>query len=233
MTKIYSSDFDFLPYHPLGVLAPQGFRAAVSDGVGLLVSNVKYALTSVHGTSGTFWIGQQNRGVLFSPYQLNTPNNQLLQTLVESKFKKLIMMIPSANKTTQPSANVELIMSKLELAEGEAVGTKLSFCIVEDNTQPKRAVVRFMLNNKICFIGAMCGHGLLYLTSDILATPHFLEISLVEIFKRYWDPISSPHSTFMANGLARTACLGEDAPAEHERIFKAALEKIVVYLTAE
>ena len=58
----YSSDFDFLPNHPAGVLAPQGWQAGLTyaglktygEGkldLGLLVSRVPCAVAGVYTTS--------------------------------------------------------------------------------------------------------------------------------------------------------------------------------------
>src|SRR5690349_16575754 len=60
--KVYSSDFDFMPNHPAGVLAPQGFRSGATYcglktygagklDLGLLVSSAPCAAAGVYTTS--------------------------------------------------------------------------------------------------------------------------------------------------------------------------------------
>ena len=81
---------------------------------------------------------------------------------------------------------------------------------------------------------------LAYLTTDVAATPAFLQTVLAELVQETFNMITVDGDTstndsvlLMANGLSGSARLGEDAPAEYERIFKAALREVMIYLAKE
>ena len=75
---------------------------------------------------------------------------------------------------------------------------------------------------------------LCYLTTDVAATPAFLQQCLSELILDTFNMITVDGDTstndsvlLLANGLAGTAELGNGAPPEHERIFKAALREVI------
>lgn len=280
--KEYSSDFDFLPNHPAGALAPQGWRAGATycglktygEGkldIGLLVSSAPCAAAGVYTTSlvraapvllDSEITGRgQAQAVVYNAGIANACTGeqgmQDARTMQQLAGKKLGLSPDSVLVTSTgvighmlPMDKVQQGIERIELAEGEAAGTQASFCIMTTDTRPKRAVARFTLNGKLCFIGGMCkGAGMIhpdmatmlcYLTTDVAATPAFLQETLSELVQDTFNMITVDGDTstndsvlLLANGLAGTATLGQNAPAEDVRIFKAALREVMTYLAKE
>ncbi len=280
--KVYSSDFDFLPNHPAGVLAPKGWRAGATfcglktygDGkldLGLLVSSAPCAAAGVYTTSlvraapvllDAEVTGRgQAQAVIYNAGIANACTGEqgmrdaiTMQHLAGEKLglPPELVLVTSTGVIGHllPMDKIEAGVAALELGDGEAAGAQASFCIMTTDTRPKRAVARFMLDNKVCFIGGM-GKGagmihpnmatmLCYLTTDVAATPQYLQGLLSELVQDSFNMITVDGDTstndsvlLLANGLAGTAVLGDGAPAEHERIFKAALQEVMIYLAKE
>ena len=280
--KEYSSDFDFLPNHPAGVLAPQGWQAGATycglktygEGkldLGLLVSRVPCAVAGVYTTSlvraapvlldAEVTSRGQAQAVIFNAGIANACTGeqgmldaQAMQELAAAKLdlSPALVLVTSTGVIGHllPMDKIERGVAAIELGEGEAAGALASFCIMTTDSRPKRAVARFMLGDKLCFIGGMCkGAGMIhpnmatmlaYLTTDVAATPTYLQGVLAELTQETFNMITVDGDTstndsvlLLANGLAGTARLGDDAPAEHERIFKAALREVMTYLAKE
>ncbi|HEX2911376.1 MAG TPA: bifunctional glutamate N-acetyltransferase/amino-acid acetyltransferase ArgJ [Chloroflexia bacterium] len=280
--KEYSSDFDFLPGHPAGVLAPQGWRAGATfcglktygEGkldLGLLVSSAPCAAAGVYTTSlvkaapvildAEVTARGRAQAVIFNAGIANacTGDQGMLDAREMQRLAAQKLEIPAEEVLVTstgvighllPMDRIREGVARIELGEGEAAGTQASFCIMTTDSRPKRAVARFMLGDKMCFIGGMCkGAGMIhpnmatmlcYLTTDIAATPAFLQGALSDLVKDTFNMITVDGDTstndtvlLLANGLAGTAELGNGAPAEHERIFKAALREVMTYLAKE
>ncbi len=280
--KEYSSDFDFLPNHPAGVLAPKGWRAGATfcglktygDGkldIGLLVSSTPCAAAGVYTTSlvkaAPVLLDQQVTGrgraqaVVYNAGIANACTGEQggrdAQTMQHLTGEKLglpseLVLVTSTGVIGHllPMDKVKAGIAAIEVAEGEAAGSQASFCIMTTDTRPKRAVARFVLDDKVCFIGGMCkGAGMIhpnmatmlcYLTTDVAATPAYLQSLLDELVQDTFNMITVDGDTstndsvlLLANGQAGTAELGNGASAEHERIFKAALAEVMVYLAKE
>ena len=278
----YSSDFDFMPNHPAGVLAPRGWKAGATfcglktygDGkldLGLLVSDAPCAAAGVYTTSlvraAPVLLDQEvtRRGhaqaVIYNAGIANACTGeqgmldaQQMQTLSAEKLglSPELMLVTSTGVIGHllPMDKITNGIEAIELAEGESAGTQASFCIMTTDSRPKRAVARFQLGDQQCFIGGMCkGAGMIhpnmatmlcYLTTDIAATPGYLQSVLSELVQESFNMITVDGDTstndsvlLLANGLAGTATLGAEAPAEHERIFKAALREVMIYLAKE
>jgi glutamate N-acetyltransferase / amino-acid N-acetyltransferase len=280
--KEYSSDFDFLPNHPAGVLAPKGWRAGATfcglktygDGkldLGLLVSSTPCAAAGVYTTSlvkaapvlldaevtgrGRAQAVIYNAGIANAcTGEQGFRDAQEMQHLAGEKLglPPELVLVTSTGVIGHvlPMDKVRAGVATITLAEGEAAGSQASFCIMTTDTRPKRAVARFMLDGKMCFIGGMCkGAGMIhpnmatmlcYLTTDVAATPAFLQATLSELVQDSFNMITVDGDTstndsvlLLANGQAGTVELGNGAPAEYERIFKAALNEVMVYLAKE
>jgi glutamate N-acetyltransferase/amino-acid N-acetyltransferase len=280
--KEYSKDFDFLPNHPAGVLAPKGWRAGATfcglkkygEGkldIGLLVSSDPCAAAGVYTTSlvkaAPVLLDQEVTGrgqaqaVIYNAGIANACTGEQglldareMQHLAGQKLdlppERVLVTSTGVIGHLLPMDKVREGVAAIELGEGEAAGSQASFCIMTTDTRPKRAVARFMLGDKLCFIGGMCkGAGMIhpnmatmlcYLTTDVAATPAFLQATLSELVQDSFNMITVDGDTstndsvlLLANGLAGTAELGNGAPAEHERIFKAALNEVMVYLAKE
>ncbi len=280
--KEYSAEFDFLPNHPAGVLAPQGWRAGATfcglktygEGkldLGLLVSSAPCAAAGVYTTSQVraapvlLDASVTGRGraqaVVYNAGIANACTGEqgwqdalTMQRLAARKLDLApeLVLVTSTGVIGHflPMDRVEAGIGAVVLAEGEAAGSQASFCIMTTDTRPKRAVARFKLDDKVCFIGGMCkGAGMIhpnmatmlcYLTTDVAATPAYLQSLLSELVQESFNMITVDGDTstndsvlLLANGLARTAELGSDAPADHERIFKAALREVMLYLAKE
>jgi glutamate N-acetyltransferase/amino-acid N-acetyltransferase len=149
-----------------------------------------------------------------------------------------------------PMDKIRAGVDSIELAEGEGVGTQASFCIMTTDSRPKRAVARLSWDGQVVFIGGMCkGAGMIhpnmatmlcYVTTDAAATPKFLQETLSEVAQDTFNMITVDGDTstndtalLLANGLSGTPELGNGAPAEYERIFKAALRELMTYLAKE
>jgi glutamate N-acetyltransferase / amino-acid N-acetyltransferase len=269
--KTYSSDFDFLPNHPAGVLAPKGFKAGATycglktygDGkldIGLLVSQsvVKAApvLLDMEVTKrGRAQAVCYNAGIANAcTGEQGMRDARTMQQLAGQKLG----IAPEAVLVTStgvighllPMDKVQKGIADITLGEGEAAGSQASFCIMTTDTRPKRTVARFTLGDKTCFIGGMSkGAGMIhpnmatmlcYLTTDVAATPQFLQRCLGELVTESFNMITVDGDTstndtvlLMANGQSGSAVLGENAPPEQERIFKDALRESMIYLAKE
>jgi glutamate N-acetyltransferase / amino-acid N-acetyltransferase len=280
--KVYSSDFDFLPNHPAGVLAPKGFKAGATycglktygDGkldIGLLVSDVECSVAGVYTQSlvkaapvlldmevtkrGKAQAVCYNAGIANAcTGEQGMRDARAMQQLAGQKLG----IAPEAVLVTStgvighllPMDKVQKGIAEITLGEGEAAGSQASFCIMTTDTRPKRTVARFTLGDKPCFIGGMSkGAGMIhpnmatmlcYLTTDVAATPEFLQRCLSEFVTESFNMITVDGDTstndtvlLMANGQSGSATLGKDAPPEQERIFKAALRESMIYLAKE
>jgi glutamate N-acetyltransferase / amino-acid N-acetyltransferase len=280
--KEYSHDFDFMPNHPAGVLAPKGFRAGATfcglktygEGkldLGLLVSSTPCAAAGVYTQSLVkaapvlldLEITRQGRAqaVIYNAGIANACTGeqgyldaQEMQQLAGQKLDlpagEILVTSTGVIGHLLPMDKVRAGVAAIELAEGEASGTQASFCIMTTDTRPKRAVARFSWNGQVCFIGGMCkGAGMIhpnmatmlcYLTTDVAATPQFLQETLSELAQDTFNMITVDGDTstndtvlLLANGQSGTPELGNGAPAEYERIFKAALREVMTYLAKE
>ncbi len=280
--KEYSKDFDFLPNHPAGVLAPQGWQAGATycglktygEGkldLGLLVSEKPCAVAGVFTTNlvkaAPVLIDQAVTGrgkaqaVIYNAGIANacTGEQGYLDALEMQKLasRKLdlpadMILVTSTGVIGHllPMDKIASGIEAIELGEGEAAGSRASFCIMTTDSRPKRAVARFMLAGKPCFIGGMCkGAGMIhpnmatmlcYLTTDVAASPAYLQALLSRLVQESFNMITVDGDTstndsvlLLANGMAGTATLGEDATAEEAAIFEAALREVMVYLAKE
>lgn len=278
----YSADFDFLPNHPAGVLAPKGFTAGATycglktygDGkldIGLLVSEKPCATAGVFTTNlvkaapvlldmevakrGTAQAVVYNAGIANAcTGEQGMKDAQEMQRLAGEKLgldpKLILVTSTGVIGHLLPMDKVAKGIAEIELHEGEPAGTQASFCIMTTDSRPKRAIARFMLGDKLCMIGGMSkGAGMIhpnmatmlcYLTTDVAATPEFLQKCLQDLVQDSFNMITVDGDTstndsvlLLANGMAETATLGADAPAEHRKIFKNALREVMIYLAKE
>ena len=149
-----------------------------------------------------------------------------------------------------PMDKIRQGVAQIELHEGETAGTSASFAIMTTDTRPKRCVVRLILGGQQVIIGGMCkGAGMIYpnlatmlcyITSDVAATPHFLQSLLSEVVQDTFNMITvdGDSSTndlvlVLANGKAGNPTLGQDATASDEHKFKLAFGAIMTYLAKE
>jgi len=149
-----------------------------------------------------------------------------------------------------PMDKIRQGVANIEPVYGESAGANASFCIMTTDTRPKRCVVRLNLGGKMVIIGGMCkGAGMIhpnmatmlcYLTSDVAATPQYLQKLLRELVDDSFNAITVDGDTstndsvlLLANGLADNPVLGAGASAEDEAKFKAALNAIMIYLAKE
>ncbi len=281
-TREYSTDFDFLPNHPAGVLAPQGWRAGAAycglktygEGkldIGLLVSAQPCSAAGVYTQSLVRAapvlldqaITRQGRAqaIVFNAGIANACTGeqgwrdaQAMQQLAGQKLglSPDLVLVTSTGVIGHllPMDKVKAGIEAIETVEGEAAGAQASFCIMTTDSRPKRAIARFVLDGQVCFIGGMCkGAGMIhpnmatmlsYLTTDVAATPAYLQGLLDELVPDTFNMITVDGDTstndsvlLLANGMAGTAVLGNGAPPEHERIFRAALAEVMTYLAKE
>jgi len=149
-----------------------------------------------------------------------------------------------------PMDKIRQGVAQIELHEGEIAGTSASFAIMTTDTRPKRCVVRLMLGGRQVIIGGMCkGAGMIhpnlatmlcYITTDVAATPLFLQALLSEVVQDTFNMItvdgdSSTNDSVlvMANGKAHNPTLGQGATTEDEHKFKLAFGAIMTYLAKE
>lgn len=280
--KEYSKDFDFLPNHPAGVLAPKGFQAGATfcglktygEGkldIGMLVSSVPCAAAGVYTTSlvkaapvlldAEVTKRGQAQAIVYNAGIANACTGEqgwqdalAMQQLAGAKLAidPALVLVTSTGVIGHllPMDRVAKGIAEIEVAEGEAAGAQASFCIMTTDSRPKRAVARFMLGDKMCFLGGMSkGAGMIhpnmatmlcYLTTDVAATPAFLQETLSELVQDTFNMITVDGDTstndsvlLLANGLAETLTLGDGAPPEHERIFQVALREVMTYLAKE
>lgn len=280
--KEYSADFDFLPNHPAGVLAPKGFKAGAAycglktygDGkldIGLLVSEQPCLAAGVYTTSvvkaapvlldmevtkrGKAQAVVYNAGIANAcTGEQGMKDAQEMQRLAGQKLgiSPELVLVTSTGVIGHllPMDKISKGIGEIELHEGEPAGTQASFCIMTTDTRPKRAIARFTLNGKQCMIGGMSkGAGMIhpnmatmlcYLTTDVAATPAFLQKCLQELVQESFNMITVDGDTstndtvlLLANGMAENSPLGENSPAEDCTVFKAALREVMVYLAKE
>ncbi len=280
--KEYSRDFDFMPNHPAGVLAPKGFRAGATycglktygEGkldLGLLLSSAPCSAAGVYTQSLVkaapvlldMEITAQGRAqaVIYNAGIANACTGeqgyldaQEMQRLAGHKLGipagEVLVTSTGVIGHMLPMDKIRAGVTAIQLSEGEATGTQASFCIMTTDTRPKRAVARFSWNGQVCVIGGMCkGAGMIhpnmatmlcYLTTDVAATPKFLQETLSEVAQDTFNMITVDGDTstndtalLLANGLSGTPELGSAAPPDFERIFKAALREVMTYLAKE
>ncbi len=280
--KIYSSDFDFMPNHPAGVLAPKGFQAGATYcglktygpgklDLGLLVSSASCSAAGVYTQSlvkaapvllDSEITGQGTaQAIIFNAGIANACTGeqgyydaQEMQRLAGQKLgispDHILVTSTGVIGHMLPMEKIRAGVEAITLTEGEAAGTQASFCIMTTDTRPKRAVARFQWDGKVCFIGGMCkGAGMIhpnmatmlcYLTTDVAATPNFLQSVLSELAQETFNMITVDGDTstndtvlLLANGLSGTPELGNGAPPEKEQVFKDALREVMIYLAKE
>ena len=280
--KVYSSDFDFMPNHPAGVLAPKGFKSGATYcglktygagklDLGLLVSSVPCAAAGVYTQSlvraapvllDSEITGQGTaQAVIFNAGIANACTGeqgyydaQEMQQLAGEKLgipaNYVLVTSTGVIGHMLPMEKIRSGVEAITLGEGEAAGTQASFCIMTTDTRPKRAVARFTWDGKVCFIGGLCkGAGMIhpnmatmlcYLTTDVAATPAFLQAVLSELAQETFNMITVDGDTstndsvlLLANGLSGTPVLGDGASPEKEQVFKEALREVMTYLAKE
>lgn len=280
--KVYSSDFDFMPNHPAGALAPKGFKSGATYcglktygagklDLGLLVSDVPCAAAGVYTQSlvkaapvllDSEITGQGTaQAVIFNAGIANACTGeqgyydaQEMQRLAGEKLgipaNYVLVTSTGVIGHMLPMDKIRSGVEAIALGEGESAGTQASFCIMTTDTRPKRAVARFTWDGKVCFIGGMCkGAGMIhpnmatmlcYLTTDVAATPQFLQSALSELAQETFNMITVDGDTstndsvlLLANGLAGTPVLGDGASPEKEQVFKDALREVMTYLAKE
>jgi len=279
---IYSSDFDFLPNHPAGVCAPQGFRAGTvycglktyGEGkldLGILLSSVPCATAGVFTTNLVRAASVQcdeavvKRGraqaIIFNAGNANACTGQQGMTDAQEmlslagakcEIDPALVLVTSTGIIGHllPMDKIRQGVAEIKLGEGETAGVAASLCIMTTDTRPKRCVARLMLGGQPVFIGGMSkGSGMIhpnmatmlaYITTDAAATPAFLQTTLGELVQNSFNAITvdGDNSTndsvlVLANGLANNPTLGQEATAEDEQKFKAALSAVMIYLAKE
>ena len=257
-----------------GICAPKGFKAGgIHSGIrknrdkldlALLVSDTPCATAAVYTQNkvkgAPILVTQANiadgysQAMLCNSGNANTCNHdgvELAQQCCElvakaTGLKATDVVIASTGVIGQPLPLEPFVnfIPKLTACLSENGGTLAAQAIMTTDTHHKEFALEFVLNGKVCKIGAMTkGSGMIhpnmatmltFITTDVAITPEMLKQALQNEVKQSLNQISvdgdtstNDMATVMANGLAGNALINEVNDDYH--IFCDALHQVCVW----